>query len=207
MPSSKGMNAERQRLEAQRRGAENWRLWGPYLSERAWGTVREDYSPYGDAWEYLPHDNARSRAYRWGEDGIGGISDMSQAASYFALGCGTVQVCTAAMLDQAIGPNVIKTLKQGMSDFLEKNAHRGGTKLAEKWAGQSVTADDFEDAFSVEVPVIRGIVNVDDLPLAIRNASSDDKSPTSESRLPATPESTGSRQPVSEDEKLRESED
>src|SRR6266581_682012 len=52
-----------------------WRHWGPYLSERAWGTVREDYSPDGCAWEYLPHDAARSRAYRWNEDGLAGISD------------------------------------------------------------------------------------------------------------------------------------
>src|SRR5437764_2808818 len=55
-----------------------WRRWGPYLSDRAWGTVREDYSPNGDAWNYLPHDHARSRAYRWGEDGIAGISDRYQ---------------------------------------------------------------------------------------------------------------------------------
>jgi hypothetical protein len=55
-----------------------WRRWGPYLSERQWGTVREDYSEYGNAWEYLPHDHARSRAYRWGEDGIGGFSDSHQ---------------------------------------------------------------------------------------------------------------------------------
>src|SRR6266699_128669 len=52
-----------------------WRRWGPYLSERAWGTVREDYSPDGNAWEYLSHDAARSRAYRWNEDGLAGISD------------------------------------------------------------------------------------------------------------------------------------
>ncbi len=55
-----------------------WRRWGPYLSERAWGTVREDYSPYGNAWEYLPHDHARSRAFRWNEDGLGGICDEHQ---------------------------------------------------------------------------------------------------------------------------------
>ena len=58
--------------------AEQWRRWGPYLSERQWGTVREDYSPHGDAWEYFPHDHARSRAYRWGEDGIAGICDDQQ---------------------------------------------------------------------------------------------------------------------------------
>ena len=56
-------------------GGEDWRAWGPYLSERQWGTVREDYSADGDAWSYLPHDEARSRAYRWGEDGIGGFAD------------------------------------------------------------------------------------------------------------------------------------
>ena len=53
-------------------------LWGPYLSERQWGTVREDYSANGDAWNYFPHDHARSRAYRWGEDGLAGISDVEQ---------------------------------------------------------------------------------------------------------------------------------
>jgi hypothetical protein len=72
------MDAERQRLEAQRTGTENWRLWGPYLSERAWGTVREDYSAGGTAWEDFSHDQARSRAYRWSEDGLGGISDEQQ---------------------------------------------------------------------------------------------------------------------------------
>jgi hypothetical protein len=72
------MNAERKRLEEQRKGKVNWRLWGPYLAERAWGTVREDYSPGGSAWEYFDHDQARSRAYRWNEDGLGGICDERQ---------------------------------------------------------------------------------------------------------------------------------
>src|SRR5215475_2494966 len=57
---------------------EPWRLWGPYVSDRQWGTVREDYSANGDAWNYFPHDHARSRAYRWGEDGLGGICDAEQ---------------------------------------------------------------------------------------------------------------------------------
>jgi hypothetical protein len=70
--------AERARLDAADSGQERWRFWGPYLSERQWGTVREDYSPYGNAWDYFPHDHARSRAYRWGEDGIAGISDDQQ---------------------------------------------------------------------------------------------------------------------------------
>jgi hypothetical protein len=68
---------EERLLQAARRTA-NWKRWGPYLSERSWGTVREDYSPEGRAWEYLPHDHARSRAYRWGEDGIAGICDRHQ---------------------------------------------------------------------------------------------------------------------------------
>ncbi|MEO6719176.1 MAG: hypothetical protein ABIN67_02380, partial [Ferruginibacter sp.] len=59
-------------------GAPNWKKWGPYLSERQWGTVREDYSEHGNAWDYFPHDHARSRVYRWGEDGIAGISDDQQ---------------------------------------------------------------------------------------------------------------------------------
>ena len=71
-------DSERRRLEEQNHGMRNWRLWGPYLSDRQWGTVREDYSEHGDAWGYLPHEHARSRAYRWGEDGIGGVSDETQ---------------------------------------------------------------------------------------------------------------------------------
>jgi hypothetical protein len=72
------MNPERQRQDEAHRHTQPWRRWGPYLSERQWGTVREDYSPTGDAWEYFPHEHARSRAYRWGEDGIAGISDREQ---------------------------------------------------------------------------------------------------------------------------------
>jgi hypothetical protein len=72
------MNAEKRRIEENNSRAQRWHLWGPYLSERQWGTVREDYSANGDAWSYLPHDHARSRAYRWGEDGLAGISDYKQ---------------------------------------------------------------------------------------------------------------------------------
>src|SRR5262245_8720418 len=71
--------AERERLKDARGETPGpWRLLGPYLSERAWGTVREDYSPNGAAWEYLPHDHARSRAYRWSEDGLAGLCDLEQ---------------------------------------------------------------------------------------------------------------------------------
>ena len=69
---------EHERLEEARTGAAPWKAWGPYLSERQWGTVREDYSEGGDAWNYFTHDQARSRAYRWGEDGIAGICDERQ---------------------------------------------------------------------------------------------------------------------------------
>ena len=69
---------EEQRLEEARTRLVHWKRWGPYLSERQWGTVREDYSPHGTAWDYFPHDHARSRAYRWGEDGLGGICDRHQ---------------------------------------------------------------------------------------------------------------------------------
>ncbi len=72
------MTAEAKRLEESRSRKSHWKRWGPYLSDRAWGTVREDYSADGDAWEYFPHDHARSRAYRWNEDGIGGICDRHQ---------------------------------------------------------------------------------------------------------------------------------
>jgi Glycosyl hydrolase family 63 C-terminal domain len=69
---------EERRLDESRERSAHWKRWGPYLSERAWGTVREDYSPTGTAWDYCPHDQARSKAYRWGEDGIGGICDRHQ---------------------------------------------------------------------------------------------------------------------------------
>jgi hypothetical protein len=72
------MNAEKRRLAECTSAAPAWKKWGPYLSERQWGTVREDYSPHGNAWDYFPHDHARSRAYRWGEDGIAGFSDDQQ---------------------------------------------------------------------------------------------------------------------------------
>jgi hypothetical protein len=72
------LTAEQRRLAESRSREKHWKRWGPYLSERAWGTVREDYSANGTAWEYLPHDLARSKAYRWGEDGLGGVCDNHQ---------------------------------------------------------------------------------------------------------------------------------
>ncbi len=76
------MNQEEIRLTESAERTKHWKRWGPYLSERAWGTVREDYSPFGNAWEYLPHDHARSRAYRWNEDGLAGIADRHQLSCF-----------------------------------------------------------------------------------------------------------------------------
>ena len=78
------LDAERLRLAEGRASGARWDLWGPYLAERQWGTVREDYSPDGEAWRFCPHDQARFRAYRWGEDGLLGISD-DQSRLCFAL--------------------------------------------------------------------------------------------------------------------------
>ena len=76
------MNKEELRLKEANDRKKHWKKWGPYLSERSWGTVREDYSPGGTAWEFLPHDQARSKAYRWGEDGLAGISDRHQTLCF-----------------------------------------------------------------------------------------------------------------------------
>ena len=79
---SDSQTTEGKRLDEHYAGEKKWLEWGPYLSERQWGTVREDYSPDGSAWEYFPHDHARSRVYRWGEDGIAGISDRHCAVCF-----------------------------------------------------------------------------------------------------------------------------
>jgi hypothetical protein len=84
MAERRHIDAETERLAADARREKNWKRWGPYLSERQWGTVREDYSPGGSCWEYFPHAQARSRAYRWGEDGLLGITDR-QCRLCFAL--------------------------------------------------------------------------------------------------------------------------
>ncbi len=76
------MTQEEIRLAESGARKKHWKRWGPYLSERAWGTVREDYSPHGNAWEYLPHDHARSRVYRWNEDGLAGICDRHQMVCF-----------------------------------------------------------------------------------------------------------------------------
>ena len=77
-PAQPGDVIEQKRLNEARERGVPWKRWGPYLSERQWGTVREDYSSDGNAWDYFSHDQARSRAYRWGEDGLGGLCDDKQ---------------------------------------------------------------------------------------------------------------------------------
>src|SRR5262249_33495257 len=85
-------NPEKLRLQETRERHIPWKKWGPYVSERQWGTVREDYSRTGNAWDYFSHDQARSRAYRWGEDGLAGISDDRQ------------QLCFAIALWNGVAP-------------------------------------------------------------------------------------------------------
>jgi len=81
-PHERTFTEEEKRLEESGQRTVHWKRWGPYLSERQWGTVREDYSAGGTAWDYFPHEHARSRAYRWGEDGLGGISDRHQLTCF-----------------------------------------------------------------------------------------------------------------------------
>ncbi len=100
---------EELRLQAAREQQIPWKKWGPYLSERQWGTVREDYSPGGDAWAYFTHDQARSRAYRWGEDGIAGISDDRQ------------NVCFALALWNGVDP----ILKERMFGLTNSEGNHG----------------------------------------------------------------------------------
>jgi hypothetical protein len=102
-PRAEAATAEYGRLEQARTGEVAWKAWGPYLSERQWGTVREDYSGGGDAWNYFTHDQARSRAYRWGEDGIAGISDDRQ------------QLCLALALWNGADP-ILKERMFGLSN-------------------------------------------------------------------------------------------
>jgi hypothetical protein len=82
MANNDGKRSESQRMEDARLETAPWKKWGPYLSERQWGTVREDYSQNGNAWDYFSHDHARSRAYHWGEDGLAGISDDHQVLCF-----------------------------------------------------------------------------------------------------------------------------
>src|SRR5271167_4064578 len=81
-PLSRKESTEQRRLTDTPELSTSWKKWGPYLSERQWGTVREDYSQSGDAWNYFTHDQARSRAYHWGEDGMAGISDSKQSLCF-----------------------------------------------------------------------------------------------------------------------------
>ena len=101
--AKKKLTVEEERLAEANRGGAPWKKWGPYLSERQWGTVREDYSENGDAWNYFTHDQARSRAYRWGEDGLAGISDDKQ------------QLCFALALWNGVDP-ILKERLFGLSN-------------------------------------------------------------------------------------------
>lgn len=94
------MTPEEIRLQQDRERTAYWKRWGPYVSERQWGTVREDYSRDGTAWDYFPHEQARSRIYRWGEDGIAGISDSRQRLCFaIALWNGNNPILKERLLD------------------------------------------------------------------------------------------------------------
>ncbi len=89
MADAEALRDSAEERERPAREREGWKRWGPYLSERQWGTVREDYSADGDAWDYFPHDHARSRAYRWGEDGLAGHLRPRSQRSASRSRCGT----------------------------------------------------------------------------------------------------------------------
>ena len=102
------LTAEELRLRQSSDRAAHWKRWGPYLSERAWGTVREDYSPDGCAWEYFPHDHARSRAYRWNEDGLGGICDRHQYICFALAGAwGLLSLVYVAITSRRAGRAIL----------------------------------------------------------------------------------------------------
>jgi len=103
--SSNGQDPERLRLTEAHESGVPWLRWGPYLSDRQWGTVREDYSASGDAWSSFPHDHARSRAYRWGEDGLLGVSD-DQGLLCFALRRGRAALDRGGLADRAIAQTI-----------------------------------------------------------------------------------------------------
>src|SRR5262245_65741100 len=96
--------AEQQRINEMNAGQRGWSRWGPYLAERQWGTVREDYSAHGNSWEYFPHDHARSRAYRWGEDGLLGITDREGRLCLGVARCNGEGRITKARLFGLTGP-------------------------------------------------------------------------------------------------------
>ena len=101
--AKKPRTAEHQRLADSKARKADWKNWGPYVSDRAWGTVREDYSAGGTAWEYFPHDHARSRAYRWNEDGLAGFCNRFQ------------NICLAVALWMSIGAIAYRFTKTSMA--------------------------------------------------------------------------------------------
>ena len=119
----------------------NWKRWGPYLSERQWGTVREDYSAYGTAWDYFPHDHARSRAYRWGEDGLGGICDRHQF------------ICFALALWNGKDP-ILKERLFGLTG----NEGNHGEDVKEYYLLSRLDADAFLHEVSLQVPAARNFL-------------------------------------------------
>src|SRR6185503_17461374 len=108
--------AEDHRLHETKTGKVHWKQWGPYLAERAWGTVREDYSSNGNAWDYFPHDHARSRVYRWNEDGLAGISDDQQNLCFaLALWNGQDSILKERLLDYPVPKEIMVRMSKSIT--------------------------------------------------------------------------------------------
>ena len=119
------MSKEQERLQAAREKSAPWKKWGPYLSERQWGTVREDYSDNGDAWNYFTHDQARSRAYHWGEDGLGGVCDDHQILCFALDNILTVIAPSPPLSEIGFGIEILKVVRFfiGRGQIVELVAH------------------------------------------------------------------------------------
>jgi hypothetical protein len=142
------MTEETRRLEAARDPATPWKKWGPYLSERQWGTVREDYSDMGNAWDYFSHDQARSRAYRWGEDGLAGISDDRQI------------LCFALALWNGVDP-IVKERVFGLTN-MGRDVYRVDYEPAESTSGLFGGNSNWRGPiwFPMNALIIRGLLNL-----------------------------------------------
>ena len=114
------MSAEQVRLDEAHSQKAPWKKWGPYLSERQWGTVREDYSEAGNAWDYFSHDQARSRAYRWGEDGLAGISDDQQFCFALALWNGKDPILKHMEADEFYAGVIPKSLSADQANVMRQ---------------------------------------------------------------------------------------
>jgi hypothetical protein len=120
-------DAETRRLIEAREHGVAWRKWGPYLSERQWGTVREDYSDNGSAWEYFTHDQARSRAYGWGEDGLGGYSDDKQRLCFALFAQNMLEIALELAMHDRVYAGIGASHQTGWTGLVAKLLQLFGT--------------------------------------------------------------------------------